>query len=398
MMMAKRSSWPSWYLRFLAGLILIILVAGGSAFAHPNLQDTLWIQFEPNAIHMAVNVSEREILVAQQSSSVTANTLDRGSVIEKQGDYVLSHLLLFVDGKPLAGAIKSITPPASLADPESTFFQYEIYYPTQEGIPKAVTFLNLMLQEWPYSPGQSWNVSYVMRTKDSRSAGFSSWLLPFQKPLNIETSRLAPAELANDQNQIVPAWRTICDYLHHGVMHILTGYDHLLFLSALVIATASFLEMVEVIIAFTIAHTLTLTLCVFGIFRLPPWIVEPIISLSIIFVAFENAIWPQRTHSWVRLGVAFGFGLIHGLGFAGGLLDAMKGLPNIGIWLALIGFSLGVEIGNQLVALPLYGVVTLVHRHCSATNQIRLIRFGSIIIMLCGFYYFCIAIKEQYFG
>ena len=181
-------------------------------------------------------------------------------------------------------------------------------------------------------------------------------------------------------------------------MHILTGWDHLLFVAALVIATLSFWEMVKVIAAFTLAHTLTLTLAVFNILRLPPWIVEPVIALSIIFVAVENIVRPRHAHSWMRLGVAFGFGLIHGLGFAGGLLDAMEGLPRIGIWVALVAFSLGVEVGHQVVVLPLFGVLAAGRRQLHERFTLPAMRFGSLLISMCGVYYLVVALQEQFFA
>ena len=81
-------------------------------------------------------------------------------------------------------------------------------------------------------------------------------------------------------------------------MQILTGYDHLLFVSALVVATLSFWEFVKVIAAFTLAHTITLALSVFDIFRLPPGIVQPVIALNIVFVSLENILRPQRAQGW----------------------------------------------------------------------------------------------------
>jgi hypothetical protein len=184
----------------------------------------------------------------------------------------------------------------------------------------------------------------------------------------------------------------------HGVMHILTGYDHLLFVSALVIATLSFWEMVKVIAAFTLAHTLTLALSVFDVVRLPSAIVEPAIALSIVFVALENVLWPQRAHSRARLAIAFGFGLVHGLGFAGGLLDAMTGLPSIGIWIALVAFSLGVEIGHQAVVLPLFGLVSVSRGKVQPLLQARILRCGSVLIALCGAYYLVVALRGQFFA
>jgi hypothetical protein len=106
-------------------------------------------------------------------------------------------------------------------------------------------------------------------------------------------------------------------FFYHGVRHILTGYDHLLFIGALVLAANTFWELVKVVTAFTLAHTITLTLAAFDLVHLPQQVIEPLISASIVFVALQNVFWPGRTTGWSRLGVAFFFGLFHGLGFAG---------------------------------------------------------------------------------
>ena len=113
-------------------------------------------------------------------------------------------------------------------------------------------------------------------------------------------------------------------FFYHGMHHILTGYDHLLFISALVLAASTFWDLIKVVTAFTIAHTITLSLAVFNVVSLPQWVVEPLISASIVFVALQNVFWPSRAKDRSRLGAAFFFRLFHGLGFAGGLLEAMR--------------------------------------------------------------------------
>jgi hypothetical protein len=343
----------------------------------------MWVQFEPTLARVAANVSLREISVAQGAS--LADPASLAAAASRQGDYILGHLRLSVGQNNLSGKIVRMTPPAIFAEPEETFYQYEIEYPYRGSMPRKVAFFEDMMIDHPYAAGTPWNVSYLVRSKSYDSGEAITWLLPAGEVVTVAT------ELPADQGN----WRTFASYLHHGTMHILTGYDHLLFLCALVIATSTLWEMVEVILAFTIAHSITLALCVFGIFRLPPFLVEPVISFSIIFVALENVFWPQRSHSRLRLAVAFGFGLIHGLGFAGGLLEAMKGLPHIGIWTALVGFSLGVEIGNQMIALPLYGILVIGRRRLDDSRRNLLIRSGSIIIAILGVYYLIVALREQ---
>jgi hypothetical protein len=155
--------------------------------------------------------------------------------------------------------------------------------------------------------------------------------------------------------------------------------------------------MVKVIAAFTLAHTLTLTLAVFmAAFRLPPWVVEPVIAASIVFVAVENIVWPGRAHARLRLAVAFGFGLIHGLGFAEGLLEAMAGLPARGTWIALTGFSAGVELGHLTVVLPLFGLLALGRKTRREGFAQPVVRYGSALISVAGAYYLFVSVHQQF--
>ena len=367
--------------------LIAFLVCVLAAHAHPNLQDAMWVQFEPQCVRVAVNVSVKEIAVAQHiATDADATTL--AAAAEKHGGYVLSHLVLSTGKKLLAGRVINVTPPPQITDAEGTFFQYEIEYALDGSPPAEVAFFHTMLNEWPYAAGESWNVSYVVRTKRAGTAEVSSRLLRNQERTLIPTGWPGATRAAAGDD-----WRMFGEYLRHGVMHILTGYDHLLFVAALVIATMSFWEMVKVITAFTLAHTLTLALSVFNVVRLPSAFVEPMIAASIVFVALENLLRPERTHSRARLAVAFGFGLVHGLGFAGGLLDAMEGLPSVGIWIALIAFSIGVEIGHQTVVLPLFGMLAASRRKIQI--HARLLRCVSAIIACCGAYYFIVAVHEQ---
>ena len=262
--------------------------------AHPLLQDAMWIQFEPSLMRVAVNASLKEICVAQNLPAGLITNLEPAMLnraLEQQSDYVLRHLKFSVGTNVLAGTVIKLTRPPVVAEPEQTFFQFELAYPITGAPPGEVNIENEMLKEYPHAAGAAWDVSYVVRAKCAGDNEATTWLLGCQKPATIPTGWENPATPAAS---IAPSqgWRTFCEYFWHGVMHILTGWDHLLFVSALVIATKSFWEMVKVIAAFTLAHTLTLALCVWGIFRLPAFVVEPVIAFSIIFVALENLLWP----------------------------------------------------------------------------------------------------------
>jgi len=150
-------------------------------------------------------------------------------------------------------------------------------------------------------------------------------------------------------------------YLVLGIEHILTGVDHLLFVSGLLLLVSGFRRLLMTVSAFTLSHTLTLTLATLGFVHVPPAPVEAVIALSILFVAYEvlrkhaNPQGLAQRKPWL---VAFSFGLLHGLGFAGGLSAA--GLPTGHIPLALGFFSAGVEVGHfSFVAVALTLIVSV---------------------------------------
>jgi hydrogenase/urease accessory protein HupE len=152
-------------------------------------------------------------------------------------------------------------------------------------------------------------------------------------------------------------------YLTLGVEHILAGVDHLLFVLALVLIVASRRRLLITITAFTIAHSVTLAAATLGVVRVPQAPVEAAIALSIVFVAAEIVHGLQGRPGltarapWV---VAFVFGLLHGLGFAGALAEV--GLPARAIPLALLFFNVGVELGQIVFVAAVWAIVALVER------------------------------------
>ena len=141
-----------------------------------------------------------------------------------------------------------------------------------------------------------------------------------------------------------------------GIHHILSGYDHLLFVIGLLLPGGDLLSLAKIITAFTIAHSVTLTLAVLQVVTLPDRLIEAVIALSIAYVAAENLFGrPAVSRRWL---VSFCFGLVHGFGFASALRDL--GLSTHGLVLSLFGFNAGVEIGQGLVvALALPALVLL---------------------------------------
>jgi hydrogenase/urease accessory protein HupE len=151
------------------------------------------------------------------------------------------------------------------------------------------------------------------------------------------------------------AWTTAFDFLRQGIVHILSGADHLLFVFGLLLIVSSPWMLVKTITAFTVAHSITLTAATLGYVQPPAPPIEAAIALSILFLGIEIVRARQGgtsftiRHPWV---VAFAFGLLHGFGFASALSTA--GLPPTDVPLALLSFNVGVELGQlAFVALVL---------------------------------------------
>jgi hydrogenase/urease accessory protein HupE len=134
-----------------------------------------------------------------------------------------------------------------------------------------------------------------------------------------------------------------------GAEHILTGYDHLLFLFALVLAGGTVRSLALAVTSFTVAHSVTLALAVLGFVAPPGQWVEPAIALSVAYVGAENLWARPATRPWIT----FPFGLVHGFGFAGALGDI--DIPRVEMPWALLSFNIGVEIG-QLASLLVLGL------------------------------------------
>ncbi len=137
-------------------------------------------------------------------------------------------------------------------------------------------------------------------------------------------------------------------YLQLGFTHIIpSGFDHILFILSLFLLNPKLKPVIWQATAFTVAHTITLGLSMYGIISPPSHIIEPVISLSIMFVAIENIITDKLKPA--RVAIVFSFGLIHGMGFASAL--GQLGLPKNQFLLSLVTFNVGVELGQLTIIL-----------------------------------------------
>ena len=190
-----------------------------------------------------------------------------------------------------------------------------------------------------------------------------------------QTERLSPTKTAFVVQTAPGAWEVAATYLRLGIEHILVGFDHLLFVLALVILVRDWRRVAITVTAFTVAHSFTLAAATLGFVNVPGPPVEAAIALSIAVVAVEivNArrgkLSLTARRPWL---VAFGFGLLHGLGFAGALAEV--GLPHHAIPVALLFFNLGVEVGQLAFVAAVLNTGWLLRRAASVRFQPALIQ------------------------
>ena len=173
-------------------------------------------------------------------------------------------------------------------------------------------------------------------------------------------------------------------FLTSGIYHIFIGPDHILFLVGLLLLGGSLKRLLLIVTAFTMAHSITLTLAALDIANPPARWIEPAIALSIVYVGIDNLM-VGKTGRDVRAWIAFGFGLIHGFGFANVLREF--GLPRQALGWSLFSFNLGVEIGQVCIVVIVASLLTMLRTQRPTAGH-RVATFGSIIVILAGSYWF----------
>ena len=255
---------------------------------------------------------------------VTLAEDDLGREMDTRGHSIMARAVLAADRRPLAAAARwRVTPPTA---PGAAWAATIVLEGT---VPAGVRHLT-----WSYG----WTFAkyaFVVHRPDGSSS--TEWLEGDQESAPVPLERAAPAP-----TRAAIAWQ----YLILGVTHIVPGgIDHVLFVLGLYLLGHRPRLVFAQVTTFTVAHSITLGLGMFGLVSVPPRIVEPLIAVSIAYVAIENLL--VTGLKWRRLALVFAFGLLHGLGFASALGEL--GLPREEFVTALVTFNLGVEIGQLSV-------------------------------------------------
>jgi hypothetical protein len=170
--------------------------------------------------------------------------------------------------------------------------------------------------------------------------------------------------------------KTLLHFIGQGVLHIFTGYDHVLFILTLIFGVASWRRLAAIVTSFTVAHSITLAVATLGLVTIPARVIEPLIAVTVLVVAVDAVLRPQAS---ARLAMTFAFGLIHGFG----LSNVLRGLGLTGRQLlpALLGFNLGVELGQLAIVAPLFPLVLLLRGRQPVYARARNILCGGVAVV-----------------
>ena len=326
-----------------AWLLAVLALASLPAFAHKPSDSYLTLYADGQSLRGQWDIALRDLEYAIGIDSDGDGAITWGELKAQQPQvdaYALARLALRADGKPCA-----LSPTEHLVDEHSDGAYAVLRFSAQCESPAYQTV------EVEYSLFFDLDPTHRGLVRVQRGADTTTAVLGPDRP------RL---ELRAEGR---PLWRQFLDYAGEGVWHIWIGFDHILFLLSLLLPavfvwrsgwhpaerfSTTFWDVFKVATSFTVAHSITLSLAALSVIQLPSRLVESAIALSVVLAALNN-VWPLvHGRRWM---VAFGFGLVHGFGFASVLADL--GLPQQALLLALVGFNLGVE-GGQLAIIAAF--------------------------------------------
>ena len=339
--MSRRAPW-----RWLLWLLPLLWLAAGAAQAHKPSDSYLTLAADGAVLTGRWDIALRDLDLALGLDADGDGNITWGEVRSRHADIASlaqAHLVLRADGQPCSLAVG----PQQVD--EHTDGAYSVL-PLTATCPRAPVVLDIGYTLFADLDPQHRGLLSLAANGATRAA-----ILGPQAP----QQAFALAE--------VNRWRQFVDYFADGVWHIWIGFDHILFLLSLLLPAVgawaaragagaratwqpvprlrvAVWEVLRIVTAFTVAHSITLSLATLGWVDLPSRLVEATIAASVVLAALNN-VWPFfQGRRWM---VAFGFGLIHGFGFASVLADL--GLPRDALLLALVGFNLGVEAGQLAI-------------------------------------------------
>jgi hydrogenase/urease accessory protein HupE len=309
-------------------------------------RDFLLAEFKGNVQDITQSVDAKEDDV--RGDSFTAE------IEEKVEDYFNEHFVISQDGKALRGRLEALMHEDNLP-PEKAQFAMTIRYPRDPSATGTLTIKNTTLD-------------YLPNSRVIVSAAGTARMLAYGDSTTLDPKALQKNILQN-----------VAEFGWLGIEHIFAGFDHLLFILALLLASTSLKELVKVLTGFTIAHSITLCLAALNVVTLPEKLVETLIPLSIVYVGLENLFFKTHSH---RIWVASAFGLMHGFGFAG-ILGSYLPSDSSRLW-CLFSFNLGIEVFQVALCALTFPLLALARKKSGPERWESLFKSLSIGITLGG--------------
>lgn len=360
-------------------LLLFTLLFTLPAFAHKPSDSYLTIQAQEERLQIRWDIALRDLDYVLQLDRDGNGELTWGEVRQRGDDitrYAIEHL-----GAAAAGQDCTITPAGPLMLDHHSDGTYAVLS-LAAACPRLKEGLKLR-----YS---------LLFDVDPTHRGLVQWIAPGAAGAQALVFAKESAEQSL-QVEAPSALQTLKQYVVEGVWHIWIGFDHILFLLSLLLPAVlvrrakhwepapslkgSLLEVLKVVTAFTLAHSITLSLAVLGVVSLPSRFVESTIAASVVFAALNNLRGTIEKRRWV---MAFVFGLIHGFGFASALADL--GLPTQALALALVGFNLGVELGQMAIVIAFVPLAFWLRT--TRFYRVGVLMVGSVLVALIAAYWF----------
>ena len=336
-----------------------VMVVAAAAHAHSQPYSFIDVELDQGVLHghvtaHVVDLAHEAALPVPDSLFDAAFTARRLGALERVID---SHLKLGADHRrvrPRFGAFRSVRDKRSIAFDWTS----DVHAPAE---------LELDGPLFPYDPPHE---TYVNVYVDGRLA---------HEDL-LDREHTSASYVVGTRQSVA---RVVGTFVLQGMHHIFIGPDHILFVVGLLLLGGSLFRLLKIVTAFTLAHTITLVLATLRVVNPPPRVVEPLIALSIIYIGVETLLALRRERD-ARARIAFGFGLVHGFGFASVLRDF--GLPNTALGWALGSFNLGVEAGQACIVLAAAPLLMWLRRHDPATGR-RVVTATSGVIIAAGAYW-----------
>lgn len=341
---------------------LLFGYAAGIAFAHDPGLSTLSVRVSPGKVQAVLTLAARD---AQQlldfSSTGNVQHTDAGRAALQLNGLLTQELQLAVDGA------KATVEGADCRNDDKGNIIVSMRW--HAGVANCIKISSKFLEMMPLGHRQ-----------------FLTVQIGDSKPL-VERMLSGDANSATvpvDRCLVEPDRTSIKAFVILGIKHILSGYDHLLFLFGLLLVTDRLLPALKIVTSFTLAHSISLALATMNLLPLPGRLVEPLIAVSIIYIGVENLVrGNQLKGRWM---LAFAFGLVHGCGFATALRDLGVGIDGRSIIGPLLSFNAGVEIGQMTIAALVLPLLWQLRRQPIFIG--RLVPVGSVMVALLGAYWF----------